>query len=148
MSSSSFLTLFYWLLPVLTTLFPTTLMVFILLPFLGSTKNIPGKSCMDIKQHTNTTISKEYWIKPIPTATPFLVYCEMELYEGGWTLVYRYTFTNYIYFYGSNNSVTPRPNWPAPEANVDISTVPPLKDTFGAIQFHFWQFIGHEFFIR
>ena len=122
---------------------------FIAIPIgLGSSKCIPGKSCKDIKQHTNTTISKEYWIKPIPTATPFLVYCEMELYEGGWTLVYHYTFTNYNYFYGSNNSVTPRPNWPAPEANVDISTVPPCNDTFGAIQFNLWQHIGHEFFIR
>ena len=115
---------------------------------LGDSKDFPGKNCNDIKQQINTSISKEYWIKPNDTVTPFLVYCEMKLYEGGWTLVYSYTFTNYTNFYISSNAVVPRPNWKAPTANVNISTVPPLKDKHGAIEFQYWQYIGDEFFIR
>lgn len=115
---------------------------------LGESKNFPGKNCQDIKQKRNTTISKEYWIKPIEGTLSFLVYCEMIILGGGRTLVYNYTFTKYSEFYFTNNAVTPRPNWHAPTANVAISTEPPLSAAFGAVAFDLWQYIGDEVFIR
>ena len=118
-----------------------------LLAVLGSSKDFPGKNCKDIKQHTNTHVSKEYWIKPTANASSFLVYCDME-YEGGWTLAYHYNFANYSHFYAQSNAVTPRPDWRAPKANVDISTEAPLKDQFGAVPFVYWRHIGNEFLIR
>lgn len=120
---------------------------FTLLSALGSSNDFPGESCREIKQRLNTSISKEYWIKPTNTATAFLVYCEMKKEGGGWTLVYSYTFTYYKDFYNEKNAVTPRPNWNAPSANVTFSTSPPSRDKFGAIQFHLWKEIGEEFFI-
>ena len=114
----------------------------------GSSKYFPGKSCKDIKQRTNSTISKEYWIKPNNDSTPFLVYCEMELNNGGWTLVYSYTFTNYAHFYGVLNAVTPRPSWPAPHSHVPVSNDPPLYNKYGAIPFNLWKYIGKDIFIR
>ena len=114
----------------------------------GSSKYFPGKSCKDIKERTNSTISKEYWIKPNNDSAPFLVYCEMELNNGGWTLVYGYTFTNYADFYGTSNAVTPRPSWPAPHSNVSVSNDPPLNNKYGAIPFDLWQRIGEDIFIR
>ena len=63
-------------------------------------------------------------------------------------MVYRYKFTNYSFFTDQLNAVTPRPNWPAPTADVSISREAPSKDKFGAVPFEFWTDIGDEFLIR
>ena len=69
--------------------------------------------------------------------------------RGGWTLVYSYTFTNYNSFGSSNNAVTPRPNWPANDANVPISTTPPLSESSrGGVDWNLWKDIGKEFMIK
>ena len=73
----------------------------------------------------------------------------METGGGGWTLVYSYTFTHYNSFGSSNNAVTPRPNWPASDANVPISTTPPLSESSrGAVEWNVWKEIGKEFMVK
>ena len=73
----------------------------------------------------------------------------METHRGGWTLVYSYTFTNYNSFGSSSNAVTPRPSWPAPTANVPISTTPPLSETStGAVDYSLWKYIGNDVLIK
>ena len=53
----------------------------------------------------------------------------MKTQGGGWTLVYRYTFTNDSSFDAANNAVTPRPNWSTYGNNVPISITPPLGES-------------------
>ena len=73
----------------------------------------------------------------------------METHGGGWTLVYSYTFTNYNSFTSASNAVTPRPNWPASNANVPISTTPPLSESsLGAVNWTLWKDIGKEFMVK
>ena len=73
----------------------------------------------------------------------------MKTEKGGWTLVYSYTFTNYSNFYDASNAVTPRPNWPANQSDVNISeTVPLSESSLGAINFTLWKDIGEEFIIK
>ena len=73
----------------------------------------------------------------------------METHGGGWTLVYSYTFTNYNSFDSWSNAVTPRPNWPASDANVPISTTPPLSESsHGAVDWNLWKDIGKEFMVK
>lgn len=73
----------------------------------------------------------------------------METHGGGWTLVYSYTFTKYYDFFHKSNAVTPRPNWSAPRADVQISINAPLNETaLGAIEYFLWQYIGEEFLIK
>ena len=73
----------------------------------------------------------------------------METHRGGWTLVYSYAFTDYIYFILMRNAVTPRPNWPASDANVPISTTPPpTESSLGAVDWNLWKNIGEEFMIK
>jgi hypothetical protein len=73
----------------------------------------------------------------------------METRGGGWTLVYSYTFTNYNSFRSSSNAVTPRPNWPASDANVPISTTPPLNESsLGAVDWNLWKNIGKDFMVK
>ena len=73
----------------------------------------------------------------------------MATHGGGWTLVYSYTFTNYNSFRSRDNAVTPHPNWPAPGANVQISTTPPLDESLlGAVNWTLWKNIGQEFMIK
>ena len=73
----------------------------------------------------------------------------METRGGGWTLVYSYTFTNYSSFNSGSNAVTPRPNWPASDANVPISTTPPLSESSrGAVDWNLWKDIGKEFMVK
>ena len=73
----------------------------------------------------------------------------METRGGGWTLVYSYTFTNYNSFNSTSNAVTPRPNWPAIDANVPISTTPPHNESsLGASNWTSWKDIGKEFMVK
>ena len=73
----------------------------------------------------------------------------METHGGGWSLVYSYTFTNYNSFTSASNAVTPRPNWPAVDANVPISTTPPLNESsLGAVDWVIWKEIGQEFMVK
>ena len=115
---------------------------------LGESKLNPGKSCKDILAANKRTISGIYWIKTT-CSKPFQVYCDLETHEGGWTLVYSYTFTNYNSFKSISNAVTPRPNWPAPDANVPLSTTPPLSESsLGAVDWKLWKEIGEEFMVK
>ena len=73
----------------------------------------------------------------------------MQTHGGGWTLVYSYTFTNYSSFDSDSNAVTPRPNWPTPEANVPVSTTPPLSESsLGALDWNVWKDVGQEFMVK
>ena len=73
----------------------------------------------------------------------------MKTQGGGWTLVYSYTFTDDNNFDLGSNTVTPRPNWPASDANVEISTTPPLSESsLGAVDWNLWKDIGKEFMVK
>ena len=73
----------------------------------------------------------------------------MQTHGGGWTLVYSYTFTNYSSFDSDSNAVTPRPNWPTPKANVQVSTTPPLSESsLGALDWNVWKDVGQEFMVK
>ena len=118
-----------------------------LLDLFGS-KIFPGKSCKDILAKYMSPVSGTYWIKLASNKT-FQVYCDMETRSGGWTLVYSYIFTDYSSFASGSNAVTPRPNWPAIDANVPISTAPPHNEsTLGALNWTSWKDIGNEFMVK
>ena len=73
----------------------------------------------------------------------------MNTHNGGWTLVYSYTFTNYNSFTSQSNALTPRPNWPPNNTNVLISTTPPLNESsLGVVDWNQWKEIGHEFMVK
>ena len=74
----------------------------------------------------------------------------METDEGGWTLVWSYTFTNYENFDAITNAVTPRPDWPAnPYVDVTVSTNTPECETdYNAMEFLLWREFGVEFLIK
>ena len=77
----------------------------------------------------------------------------METDGGGWTLVWSYTFTNYMNFKDESNAVTPSPNWRpitiSPQASVPISTTPPLTETdYNAVNFSLWKQLGKQVLIK
>ena len=115
---------------------------------LDETKVKPRQSCKYILAANKFAVSGTYWIKLSPSNL-FPVYCDMETHEGGWTLVYSYTFTNYNSFDSTSNAVTPRPNWLTPDTNVPISTTPPLNESsIGALDWNVWKDVGQEFLVK
>lgn len=124
-------------------------LIYYLLLNVAQSKNLP-RSCRDILSRNPNSTSGAYWVKPMPSSShdALGVYCDMTTRQGGWTLVYSYTFTDFINFYSKRNAVTPRPNWPAREANVPVSTTPPLDErSVGAVDYKLWREIGHEEFM-
>jgi hypothetical protein len=56
----------------------------------GLSQATPGRSCLDIKRTTSTTVDRAYWIDLAnDTAGAFQVFCDMSGDDGGWTLVFR-----------------------------------------------------------
>jgi hypothetical protein len=91
-----------------------------------------------------------YWVQPVGSS-PMEVWCDMSTSDGGWTLVYAYTFTNYASFGSVSNAVTPRPNWNASGANVPVSiNAPHNEEDFNALQFSRWSAFAptNEFLVK
>lgn len=72
--------------------------------------------------------------------------------NGGWTLVWSYTFTGYSpYISGTmSGAVTPMPSWTlSPNADVPVSNTAPLSETdYNATNFSLWRQIGSEFMVK
>ena len=117
----------------------------------GTAQELAAPSCHSLSCVTHP--SGVYWVDPDggSHANAFKVYCEMETDEGGWTLVWSYTFTDYDNFWTQPNAVTPRPKWPSPFINVDVpvSTTPPLNETdYNAMEFSLWRQFGRQILIK
>ena len=119
----------------------------------GTTQSSAVPSCQPlISQTPLPPPSGVYWIDPVGglQANAFKAYCDTETDEGGWTLVWSYSFTNYSFFRESFNAVTPRPNWNVKaEADVPISSNTPLHETdYNAMNFSFWKQLGRQVLIK
>ena len=64
--------------------------------------------------------------------------------------MWSYTFTDYDDFEENSNAITPRPNWQVdPDADVPISTTPPLSETdYNAMDFSQWKQLGRQVLIK
>ena len=108
-------------------------------------------NCQDLKFKVPFVQSGVYWIDPDGGShgNAFQAYCDQQTDEGGWTLVWSYTFTDYSSFTSSTNAVIPRPTWTASSAITRVSTTVPLSEThYEAMNFALWRTIGKEFLIK
>jgi Fibrinogen beta and gamma chains, C-terminal globular domain len=65
---------------------------------LGLSMNTPGYSCADIKKWGSSNLkSGVYWIK-IGNKGLRRVYCDMEFFNGGWTLFFNYKYSQGMEF--------------------------------------------------
>ncbi|XP_032237566.2 uncharacterized protein LOC5512335 [Nematostella vectensis] len=62
----------------------------------GSSENSPAKSCLQILS-SFVGIKRGngvYWIQPVPSVSPFTVYCDMVTDGGGWTAIKKWEATS------------------------------------------------------
>ena len=120
--------------------------------FAGATQLSAVPSCQSLLKQPPHTPSGVYWIDSDggSQTNAFKAYCDMETDGGGWTLVWSYTFTNYVRFTDGSNAITPRPNWPVEtEGDVPVSTTPPLNETdYNALNFSLWKQLGSQVLIK
>ncbi|CAH1798878.1 unnamed protein product, partial [Owenia fusiformis] len=125
---------------------------------IGCSEKTAAKSCLEILQaYENPPPSGIYWVN-LSRNNKVQVYCDMTTEEGGWMLVWRFTFTNYDDFAALNNSITPRPSWNLDafmseegiaDVKVPVSKTPPRsEEQLGALEFKYWKQIGKSFIIK